>query len=185
MPDYDHVVSRPDPRVRLRVATVADVDSIARLHLASWRSAYHGIVPDAFLEGVTLRSRLVRWERALSAEESPGTETIVAVDGTAILGVCSFGPRRQPPSSTTGEIYALHVAPAVRRGGLGTILLDDAVRRLVEREFRWAFLWVLRENTNARRFYESRGWSLAGEEWVEERDGYAIPEVGYSIDLHV
>ncbi len=146
-------------------------------------SAYQGIVPDDFLQGVTLQSRLARWERAFSAEESPGTETIVAVDGPTILGICSFGPRRQPLSSTTGEIYALHVLPAVRRGGLGTLLLDDAARRLVERQFTCAFLWVLRENTGARRFYEARGWSLAGEEWVEERDGYSIPEVGYSIDL--
>lgn len=161
------------------------MEAIARLHLASWRSAYHGIVPDAFLEGVTLQSRVTRWHAALSAEESPGTETIVAVDGPTILGVCSFGPRRQPLSSTTGEIYALHVLPASRRGGLGTMLLDEAGRRLVERGFRWAFLWVLRENMDARRFYELRGWSLAGEEWVEERDGYSIPEVGYSIDLHV
>ena len=34
------------------------------------------------------------------------------------------------------------------------MLLDEAGRRLVEREFRWAFLWVLRENMDARRFYE-------------------------------
>jgi len=147
-------------------------------------SAYRGIVPDAFLQGVTLQSRLIRWERAFSADESPDTDTIVAVDGPTILGICSFGPRRKPPSSTTGEIYALHVLPASRRGGLGTMLLDAAGRRLVDRGFRWAFLWVLRENADARRFYEARGWSLAGEEWVEERDGYSIPEVGYSIDLH-
>jgi len=146
-------------------------------------SAYHGIVPDAFLQGVTLQSRLTRWQRAFSAEDSPGTETIVAIDGPTILGVCSFGPRRQPLSSTTGEIYALHVLPAVRRARLGTLLLDEAGRHLVQRGFKWAFLWVLRDNADARRFYEARGWSLAGEEWVEERDGYSIPEVGYAIDL--
>jgi len=176
-------MAQMDPRVSLRTATLADLDAIARLHLASWMSAYRGIVPDAFLQSVTLQSRLVRWQRALSPDESPATVTIVAVDGPTILGFCSFGPRRQPPSSTTGEIYALHVLPTLRRGGIGTLLLDEAGRDLAKRGFKWAFLWVLRDNADARRFYEARGWSLAGEEWVEERDGFAIPEVGYSIDL--
>jgi len=71
----------------------------------------------------------------------------------------------------------------VRRTGLGTLLLDEAGRRLVQSGFKWAFLWVLRDNADARRFYQARGWSLAGEEWMEERDGYSIPEVGYAIDL--
>jgi len=44
-------------------------------------------------------------------------------------------------------------------------------------------LWVLRDNWNARQFYEAQGWQGTGEEMVEDRSGYAIPESRYAITL--
>jgi ribosomal protein S18 acetylase RimI-like enzyme len=169
----------------IRDATLADTEAIAALHLASWRSAYQGIVPDGFLESITRESRIVRWRNALSPAGSPHTETIIAVDGAVILGLCSFGPRREPASSEVGEVYALHVHPGLRRSGIGTLLLEAAVRRLAARGCVTAVLWVLRDNMSARAFYEARGWSPTGEEMVEHRSGFAIPETRYTIALEV
>jgi ribosomal protein S18 acetylase RimI-like enzyme len=166
--------------VRLRAATAGDVDAIAALHVASWLAAYSGIVPDAFLRGVTLESRIVRWGQAVDPSVSPHTETVVAEEGGTVLGVCSFGPRRQPAGDGVGEVYALHVRPDMRRFGLGKLLLDHAVQRLTARGFVNCVLWVLRDNANARRFYEAQGWAFTGEEFVENRSGYAIPEVRYA-----
>lgn len=170
-------------RAEIREAGPADVEAVAALHLASWSTAYRGIVADAFLRGVTLESRIVRWGQALDPAVSPSTENIVAEDGGAILGVCSFGPRRQPASESVGEIYALHVRPDVKRRGLGKLLLDHALRRLALRGCESSVLWVLRDNTNARRFYEAQGWSFTGEEFVEDRSGYRISETRYAITL--
>jgi ribosomal protein S18 acetylase RimI-like enzyme len=142
-------------------------------------------VPDAFLDGMTLESRVVRWREAVASSSSPLTETMVAVDGDTILGVCSFGPQRAPAAPGIGEIYALHVRPESCRGGVGTRLLDDAVRRLAARGCTGAVLWVLRDNANARRFYEARQWSFTGEETIEERSGFAIPETRYAITFAV
>jgi ribosomal protein S18 acetylase RimI-like enzyme len=162
---------------------MSDVEAIAILHLASWRSAYRGIVSDQFLNEIAIESRLSRWQRALSPSDSPLTETTVAVDGDTVLGVCSFGPRRSPESSATGEVYALHVEPGLRRHGIGKLLLDDSLTRLANRGFTSAVLWVLRDNASARGFYEAQGWSTTGEEMVEDRLGYAIPETRYAISF--
>jgi ribosomal protein S18 acetylase RimI-like enzyme len=159
------------------------VATIAALHLASWSAAYRGIVTDEFLRGVTLESRIFRWGQALDSAVSPRTETIVAEEDDAILGVCSFGPRRRPASESVSEIYALHVRPDVTRRGVGKLLLDHALRRLALRGYESSVLWVLRDNANARRFYESQGWSFTGEEFVEDRSGYEIPETRYAITL--
>jgi len=176
-------VGASSKRAAIRDATLPDAEAIAELHVASWRTAYQGIVPDGFLEGITRESRIVRWVSALSPSESPLTETVVAVDGGEILGFCSFGPRREPASSEVGEVYALHVHPRLRRSGIGTLLLHAALRRLATRGWDTAVLWVLRDNVNARAFYEALGWSPTGEEMVENRSGYAIPEVRYTTTL--
>ena len=170
-------------RVAIRDATTADTEEIARLHLESWWSAYRDIVPDGFLGSITLESRITRWRRALSKLELPATDTVVAVSAGSILGVCSSGPRREPASTDAGEIYALHVRPELRRSGLGKMLLDDALQRFSTRGFLGAVLWVLRDNATARRFYEAQGWSFTGEDQVEDRSGFAIPEVRYAITI--
>jgi ribosomal protein S18 acetylase RimI-like enzyme len=172
-------------RVAIRNATLADTEAIAALHVASWRSAYLGIVPDGFLETITRESRIVRWRSALSPAESPHTETVIAVAGGELLGFCSFGPRRVPASSEVGEVYALHVLPSLRRGGIGTLLLEAALRRLAARGWATAVLWVLRDNVSARAFYEARGWSATGEDMVEHRSGFDIPETRYTIALEL
>ena len=37
--------------ITFRPATLADSQRIASLHTVSWRDAYRGILPDAYLEG--------------------------------------------------------------------------------------------------------------------------------------
>jgi ribosomal protein S18 acetylase RimI-like enzyme len=180
---YDRRVVSEHAGAVVRPARPDDVEAIAALHLASWRTAYKGFLPDDFLSGITLESRILRWQQALDPSASPLTETTVAdADGT-VLGVCSFGPRREPASETVGAIYVLHVRPDVTRRGLGKALLDEALRRLAARGFGTSVLWVLRDNANARRFYEAQGWSFTGEEFVEDRGGFAIPETRYAITL--
>jgi ribosomal protein S18 acetylase RimI-like enzyme len=176
-------VATPPTSVAIRAASASDAEAIAALHLASWWAAYRGIVPDQFLNAITLENRIARWRRALALSESPVDETTMAVDGDTVLGVCSFGPRRWPESSSVGEVYALHVEPGSWRRGIGKLLLDDSLVRLAARGFASAVLWVLRDNWNARHFYAAQGWSATGEEMVEDRDGYAIPETRYAISF--
>jgi RimJ/RimL family protein N-acetyltransferase len=45
------------------------------------------------------------------------------------------------------------------------------------------YLWVLRDNTGARRFYERAGFAADGAEEPFEVDGVEVPEVRYVRDL--
>lgn len=132
------------------------------------------------MSSITLEGRIKRWQAAFTPPASERTETTVAMDGDRILAVCSFGPRGEPKDPPAGEIYSLHVGPESLRRGIGRMLLDDALRRLSIRGFMSVYLWVLRDNTNARAFYEARGWSLTGEERNDDRSGFPIAEVRYA-----
>ena len=67
------MTSRPSERplnqtpVTLHAISVADLDVVATLHCASWRSAYRGILSEAYLEGDLLANRLDVWHPKLSA----------------------------------------------------------------------------------------------------------------------
>ncbi len=74
--------------------------------------------------------------------------------------------------------YTLYVHPERWRGGIGTVLLVAAERRLLDRGFTEAALWTLERNDRARRFYERHGWLHDGAS-IPDDDDPSIFEVRY------
>jgi ribosomal-protein-alanine N-acetyltransferase len=58
------------------------------------------------------------------------------------------------------RIYSLNVHPAYRRMGVGSLLMDMALKFLKERGFRKITLEAGVNNTAARKLYESKGFSV-------------------------
>ena len=49
----------------VRSAELDDATAIARVHVATWRSAYRGLLPDEFLASLGLSHYEERWRRSL------------------------------------------------------------------------------------------------------------------------
>jgi ribosomal protein S18 acetylase RimI-like enzyme len=145
------------PQVELRDAVSADAAALADLNTASWRAAYAGIIPAAFLTALDVPA----WEQYLLARiGDPHSFTVVALSGGRLVGFVSGGPLRDEPGVVAGEVYAIYVAPEHYGGGVGGLLLTEAEARLAAGGFADAWLWVFTRNRAGRRFYERRGWSL-------------------------
>jgi len=163
---------------RLREARPGDELAVARLHVRSWQEAYRELMPAEFLAALDPRDRASRYTFGSAEPCAPITLLAVAAgDGEEeIAGFATFGASRDEDAPGLGEIYALYVDPDRYRGGVGRLLMAEARRRLHERGFDDAVLWVLRGNERARRFYEGEGWVA---------DGGAREERPYGIVSHV
>jgi GNAT superfamily N-acetyltransferase len=161
VPAVDDNGSMPrSKRWELRRATVADAGAVAALHVRAWQTAYRGIVPDPFLDGLDVASRASRYD---FDEPGPGDPvTWIAVDGDDVGGMVCVSPGRDEDLPGLGEVQALYVAPDRWRSGAGSALMAKAERLLAEAGFADAFLWVLEDNARARRFYEGAGWQADG-----------------------
>lgn len=139
----------------IRAATREDAERIAMLHADSWRTAYRGIYGDDFLDQHVIDDRLREW-RDRFAHPAPQRHAIIIEDGAELRGfICVFGDDDPQWGSL---IDNLHVAPALKRGGLGTVLMREGARWLIEHYARSpVYLWVLADNAPARRFYEKLG----------------------------
>lgn len=146
----------------IREAVLADVEPIAVVHVATWRAAYRGIVPDHILDNLSLTRRQANWRRTL--EQPGGQENLVCLAGEQLLGFASFGPTRDEDNdaAVTAELMALYVHPEHWRQGCGTRLWQEVQRRVAGR-YQEITLWVLCDNARARQFYERIGF-------VEEPD---------------
>jgi ribosomal protein S18 acetylase RimI-like enzyme len=147
----------------IRPAGVDDADAIAALHAASWRSAYRGIFNDDTLGPSLDGERRDHWRAKLAAMTADDT-VLIAGD----MGFIAVWAKGDPGFGA--YIDNLHVHPERRSGGLGRRLLGEAMRRVVRRGERGAYLWVFDDNVRAIDFYRRLGGEIV-EGGFDEIDG--------------
>lgn len=145
----------------IRAATIADAHDIAELHVASWKAAYRGLMPDAVLDGLSVPKRAEMWQRIIAEKKF---QLLVAEHDDGIVGFVNFGSARDPDAvpGLTGEILAIYVDPNRWHEGIGRELLEAVLSELRSAGFNEVILWVLDSNSRARVFYERAGFSVDG-----------------------
>jgi ribosomal protein S18 acetylase RimI-like enzyme len=168
--------------MEIRLATSADAVGVAIVQVRTWQAAYRGVMPDAFLDTISLEVRTQAWRGAL---ERGQPELWVACLAAEVIGWVAFGGSRDgDAAASTGEIEAIYICPEYWATGLGRALWLKARERLKNRGFTSITLWVLSENSRAIRFYRAAGFlpdwhseksiSIGGKELKEVRFGTTI-----------
>lgn len=170
----------------VRAPVVDDADRLGEIHVAAWRAAYRGIMPDGYLDALTAAERADYWREGLSRPPAARTVRLVAVDAADVPVGFLFGGGAggdPDPEAVEGEVYVLNVHPDHWDTGVGSFLLRRAQDQLAVQGFGAAVLWVLAGNRRARSFYERHGWQEAGEARTVEVFGVTVDEVRYRRDL--
>lgn len=159
--DASSLCKQEGHRLNIRRAQVNDAPQLARIHVAAWQVAYRGVVPDSILQGFTYQKREAAFRQSLAANLE---ETYLAEDGANALGILTIGACRDADLdvNSTGEIWGIYIAPDYWRRGIGTWLVHEAEHMLQARGYREVVLWVLEDNTEARRFYEAMSFHSDG-----------------------
>jgi GNAT superfamily N-acetyltransferase len=190
--------------VVIRAGSAADAAQIAAVQREGWFAAYEGIISREIIDRVTAPDDGARvrqtyrtrpWQKLIVAEAgeqdaagSPGSRVPAA---PGIAGYASYGPEvnvlTEPwphPLTDAGrdgqiaELYAMYVRPAWWSTGTGRALMDRVLARTSRAGYQSIVLWVLRDNTRARRFYQRAGFAPDGATNVLERLG-GVHEVRY------
>lgn len=157
----DSSVERVSSSVQVREATVADAHRIAEIHVAGWRAAYRGQMPDEVLDNLDVEKRAAFWSAQLTAKPHA---LFVAESNLEILAFCDLIPSRDADSdpATTAEIVAIYADPNHWRKGAGKALCRFALERARLGNYTAVTLWCLSSNIPARMFYEKIGFYLDG-----------------------
>jgi ribosomal protein S18 acetylase RimI-like enzyme len=156
-------------RLELRRAGAADAEQIALLHADSWRRHYRGAYSDAFLDGDVDADRRTAWRQRLQASDGTTATIAAEVDG-ALVGFIHVLFQHDPEWGAL--IDNLHVVFASKGGGIGTKLMAEAARAVLERcDGSGLYLWVLEQNVAAQAFYKARAGRCVGRAAVEAPGG--------------
>jgi L-amino acid N-acyltransferase YncA len=149
--------------VTVRDATAGDARAIAEVHVASWRWAYRGQVPDDALDGLSVDDREAMWAAWFLAPQERSAVLVACRADGSVVGFANAGSSRDDGTHPqTAELRALYLLQEVQGTGVGRALHDAALDRLRAAGFRDATLWVLETNDLGRRFYETAGWRWDG-----------------------
>ena len=170
--------------MNIREATKNDAPQIAKVHVEAWKAAYKEVMPKVFLKSLSVESKTKQWTESLS-KKSIGTTSIIELNKT-IVGFCVFGPIRDKDltSENFGELVAINILPEFWDKGLGSKVLKYVKNMSYQRKWDSLHLWVIKENSRARYFYEKFGFELEGSERNSSNlTGHDLHEVKYIINL--
>ncbi|MGC0328648.1 ribosomal protein S18 acetylase RimI-like enzyme [Streptomyces sp. SAI-170] len=169
--------------VRVRPMTLADCDRVAEIRIGGWQRAYRGLMPQSHLDGLSVTEDAARHRTRFAAADGSALD-LVAERAGEVVGWACHGPYRDGEVRTAdAELYAIYVDPAHYGDGIGGALLGESVRRCTAAGHPRMLLWVLKDNTRARRFYERAGFRADGTEEPYEVAGVPVPEVRYVREL--
>lgn len=143
------------------------------LHALGWRTAYRDSVPADYMSQEITDGRWTpvfrkNYEESvyhgllLYAGNLPlccATYGPARVDQSAGDTICSFS---SPDLAAWGELVSLYAHPNHWGQGYGSVVMEEVLRRFRTAGYPGCFLYVLRENSRARRFYEKHGFSWDG-----------------------
>ena len=150
--------------ISFREAAVSDCLAVARVHVQSWRESFAGIVPQTFLDKMSVKERARAFEAGFSAD---GYKMYVAeAAGRGLVGFADFGEPREPAGAFEGELYAIYLLPEFQRRGIGERLFNLGVDFLTGSGKNSMYLLAL-EVSPYRAFYEKMGGRVFGKKQLE------------------
>lgn len=137
----------------IREPRLTDAETIAALHVATWRETYGHLLPDDFFTGELLDRRRRMWTRILTDSRPEHVVRVAEADGE-LIGFAMSG------ISDEGipQLYMLYVLAAQHGAGIGQRLFDGVLPPGP------AVLWVAKENPRAIAFYRRNGFAFDGAE---------------------
>ena len=121
------MTARPEESTIIREATPLDAEGIARARVEGWQAAYRGIVPDAFLDEMSVEADLERM-KGWSWESETVPQWVCEVGGQVVGWACMLMPARDASlGDDVAEIAACYVRPAFWGRGLGRLLMTTAL----------------------------------------------------------
>jgi ribosomal protein S18 acetylase RimI-like enzyme len=164
------------PDVAIVPVGPSDAADLAHVHVKAWRETYRGLLPQAYLDHMSLDAHARRFNARLEHPEA-NYVTLGAEARSGLVGYCE-GHAWASPFGGEAEIHTLYVLRAAQGEGVGRRLLQNSVRVLRGAGASGLIIWCLTGNLKARGFYERMGGKAAAQR-AGRGPGGRVNEVAY------
>lgn len=167
--------------LEIKKATLKDVGIISNIYALSWKSAYKGMVPQRYLDEL----RDDNW--VLSFKNWIGNNILTAqiiFENEKPVGCIAYGKARDIKFDNWGEIVSIYILPGHLRKSYGQKLLQAAIIDMKETGYENCYLWVLKENISAQKFYAANGFISSKDQCTCEIMQKKLVDIRYILKLN-
>ncbi len=132
-----------------------ELNDLARVHVLSWQQTYAGLVPQDYLDNLSISAREESWRRVFRSHQESAVQ--IAYHDYDAIGFISFGKARDKDKEGQGEIYAVYVLKENWGEGIGYMLFKIAKDGFLRQGITSAYLWSLEGNQRALQAYKRWG----------------------------
>ncbi len=160
----------------IHAADQHELSKLAEIYRAAWLFAFSHHFPPENLTRVTLVDFEDRWHGFFAKKH---IHSFVYEREKVPIGFVTCSVIIDKPA----EILSMMVSPTSIRVGIGSRLMEKALSFLHESKCGLAELWVVKENSNARKFYEHFNFCPTEDKRFIQRYGIKLCQLRYERQL--
>jgi len=143
--------------MKIRRAKLDDAQGIAKVHVNSWRTTYKDIIPNDFLDNLSVEQRTELWKQNLEREDN---YVVIAENNEGqIIGFADAWKRETNVVENSGDLTSIYLLEEYQGKGNGKKLLKELFWHFNKLGYEKVFVEVLEDN-KTRYFYEYYGAKL-------------------------
>ena len=166
-------------QIEIRRVNQGDENILAYIQTESWKAAFTDILDEETLARCTdIAQAIAMYKRLL--DENKGNGFILSIDGKPHC-MAYWDAAREMEFAGKAELICIHSLPDNWHKGYGSKLMDHVLADIRDAGYSEVVLWVFRDNTRARAFYEAKGFRKTG----ISKPAFDTEEVLYCIRTNV
>ncbi len=147
-------------KIIYRKAVAEDAPAVARVHVESWHKSFAGIVPQEFLNNLTVEKREQAFRQRF--DETNYKMFVAETVKNGIVGFADFGVARESDFGFEAELYAIYLLREFQGKGIGENLFRLCQKEMIADNFDSMYLMALAVSPY-KSFYEKMGGKLIGQ----------------------
>lgn len=156
---------------------LGDEVTLAHIQTESWKAAFKDILsPEVLTKYANADKATMMYRRLL--EQNIGKGYLLKVEEKPHC-IAWWDATREKDMPGYAELICIHSLPNQWRKGYGSKMMDTVLHDIAIAGYRKVMLWVFKENTRARQFYEKHGFRTTG----KEKSGIESTEICYEKKL--
>ena len=169
---------------RIRRASMDDAEIIAQLHVDAWRESYASLMPPEALSLMSIEEQAERWRDIFRSCQGDDAGAVFLAYGEvgSPCGFAACGRQCNPRLAEAGfpvDFSTLYLLRRSQRSGLGRAMMSAMAKHSIAKCFSSASVWVFRDYSPARLFYEALGAKRTGIDGEWTILGVTLADISY------
>lgn len=152
---------------------------LALIQTESWKAGFKDILSPDLLERCTQIDKATAMYRHL-LEQNVGNGYLLKVEGQPHC-IAFWDTTREEDMPGYAELICIHSLQSHWGQGFGSRMMETVLQDMTAAGYKKAMLWVFEDNTRARKFYESHGFTASG----KSKLSFNVTELCYEKELNI